>query len=80
MDERKTSITKKRARKWMRAEYEGEFRIEHGTEFYLADGLRVAKEVGREWITLVPGWHVEDFWCAGQSEPGTLVGYDPDVE
>jgi hypothetical protein len=41
-------------------DYVGEFRVEVGTKYYVADGVRVAKKVGDEWITLVPGWLVEE--------------------
>ena len=59
-------------------EWTGEFRIEHGTQFYAVDSVGyVAKKVGDEWVTLVPGWCVEEGW--GGNAPVTIVEYDPDA-
>jgi len=56
----------------------GEFRIEHGTKFYIADGVRVAKKVGDDWVTIVDGWVVEDGWSAGDkyNGPVTMVSFE----
>jgi hypothetical protein len=72
----------KLARKWERNETEDEIRIEVGTKFYVVDGVRVAKKVGDEWITLVQGWHVEEGWRSSilpniPSGPITCVEYEP---
>jgi hypothetical protein len=58
----------------------GEFRIEDGTTFYVVDGTRVAERVGEgEWVTLVPGWRLEDAYSGQTGRIETLVFYDPDA-
>jgi hypothetical protein len=52
---------------------EGEFRVEVGVKYYVVGGVRVAKKIGDEWITLVPGWRVEEGWAAGPNYSGPVT-------
>ena len=56
----------------------GEFRTEVGIKYYVADGVRVAKKVGDDWIALVPGWHVDEGYSSDGGRLITSVEYDPD--
>jgi hypothetical protein len=64
------------------SDWTGEFHTKNDTEFYTVDGIGpVAKKVGDEWITLIPGWTVGEGWGAGPDGDGpiTLVEFDPDA-
>jgi hypothetical protein len=69
--------------RWYAGDFEGEFRIEAGTLFCVVEGMRVAKKVGNDWVTLVPGWVVAEGYGASldpdiPSGPMTSVVYEPD--
>jgi hypothetical protein len=57
----------------------GEFRLEGGSMLYVVDGKRVAERVGEgDWVSHVPGWHLEDAYSGQTGGVVTLVFYDPE--